>query len=122
MTVMLGGVAGGLVAVAVFEKWVGTYLIEVADSVVLLRDLDSAAKPGEDGPTNPDECIDFVKMCKEDDVVREFQHRLVTMGRKPVMGEYHAAKAWIADKDARCEEEKKMAEAKRACDLMVKAI
>lgn len=45
---------------------------------------------------NPDahtsECVEFIVICQTHPTVRAFQHKLVTIGRLPLRGEYLAAK------------------------------
>lgn len=45
----------------------------------------------------PDECTRFVKWCKTDSTLAEYQHCLHQLGRNPVRGEYTAAESWIRE-------------------------
>ena len=43
---------------------------------------------------DPEECINFVKWCTEDETLRAFQNQLARIGRHPIRAEYLAAKEW----------------------------
>ena len=66
----------------------------------------------------PDECIQFVEWCKIDDVLRNYQHQLAEMGRKPTLGEYQAAKTWVEGAEQRSTQKAKNDKAKAACAKM----
>lgn len=63
----------------------------------------------------PEECIRFAGWCETDETVGAYQRRLAAMGRKPVVGEYEAAKDWIEGAAARATEQEKADRAKQAC-------
>ena len=70
----------------------------------------------------PDECIQFVEWCKIDDVLRNYQHQLAEMGRKPTLGEYQAAKTWVEGSEQRSSQKAKIDKAKAACDAMMSPV
>lgn len=70
----------------------------------------------------PQECLDFVAWCEADPTLAQYQHQLVSMNRKPVTGEYTAAKAWINSVGERQSEEELQEKAREACERMRRPI
>ena len=70
----------------------------------LLTDLEDM-----DASSRANEYIQFLKWCRQDETLKAYQHALAEMGRKPVVGEYRAAKDWVQsaghkDKESRTRE------------------
>ena len=71
-----------------------------------------------DPTRKPQECIQFLEWCQQDETLKAYQHALAEMGRKPVVGEYRAAKDWVqsaghGDKETR---------AREACEQLVQPV
>ncbi len=116
-----GGVAaaiaiGGAGAAAgyLYDRWVVT---PRTTATAVLHDLVYL-----DYSSHPDECIAFVGFVEADDAVRAYQHQLVALGRKPVLGEYRAAKDWMDQKETRLAKQEKLELARQAYSQLGAAI
>lgn len=70
----------------------------------------------------PDECIKFVSFCEVDETVRRYQNRLAEMGRRPVVGEFRAAKRWVMALEGKQCGASAAQEARQACTKLEAAI
>lgn len=66
----------------------------------------------------PEQCIEFMQLVDGYEEVKAYQHKLATMGRKPVVAEYEAAQLWVAEADKRQAEQETRDLAREACDRM----
>lgn len=71
---------------------------------------------------HPEKCVEFVKLCFTSEVVRRYQNRLVAMGRRPVVGEYEAARRFAGAEADRRSREVAAAVAQRACAQLNEAL
>lgn len=69
-----------------------------------------------------EKCIQFIEWCENDDVLRNYQHQLAEMGRKPTRGEYMAAKKWMAGRKQRLAQKERIEQAKIACNAMAEPV
>ena len=83
----------------------------------LCRKLLSELKPLE-ASIMPDKCIQFLEWCQQNETLKAYQHALVEMGRKPVVGEYRAAKDWVQSAGHRDKE----ARAREACEQLAQPV
>ena len=63
-----------------------------------------------DADSKPDECIQLDVWREQDETVAAYLAALAGLGRKPVMGEYRAAEAWVGNQKA-----EKRERARQAC-------
>ncbi len=68
-----------------------------------------------DAESSPDECIRLDAWREQDETVAAYLAALAGLGRKPVVGEYLAAKAWMEDAEGRSQKAEKMERARQAC-------
>lgn len=76
----------------------------------ITRELNSSALP--------DECIEFASLVDTDEDVRSYHQALLRMGRRPVFGEFHAARLWASMRGDRMDSLAKVEKAKEACQRM----
>lgn len=71
--------------------------------------------------THPDACIDLGAWAAADDAIRAYLAQVAAMGRMPVMGEYQASKAWMAQRCPRQSKQAKLEQARAACSTLFAA-
>jgi len=76
----------------------------------ITRELNSSALP--------DECIEFASLVDTDEDVRSYHQALLRMGRRPVLGEFHAARLWASMRGDRMDSLATVEKAKEACQRM----
>lgn len=123
----LEGAFPGTVVGAFAGTVVGTLVGTVAGGTIIQNYIDAPRRLGNDAMAMlveleasdmGDECIEYMGMVDSDETIRSYQHQLRSIGRKPIRGEYRAAKAWIEGKAARLRDTERMERAKIACDRM----
>ncbi len=68
-----------------------------------------------DADSKPDECIQLDAWREQDETVAAYLTALAGLGRKPVMGEYRAAKAWMTGAKEWNQKAEKRERARQAC-------
>lgn len=104
------GVAGMLIGFIVTIYFFDGPRDEVTKTLASLSELNHSV--------DPDACIQYVQWCDEDETVRAYQRRLVSLGRRPILAEYNAAKEWVRSAIKQRGDAKKAAEAQRACQRL----
>ena len=75
-----------------------------------------------DPTRKPQECIQFLEWCQQDETLKAYQHALAEMGRKPVVGEYRAAKVWMHYSGRRQMLDAVETRAREACEQLARPV
>ena len=75
-----------------------------------------------DPTSTPQECIQFLEWCQQDETLKAYQHALAEMGRKPVVGEYQVAKDWMHHSERRRILDMLETRAREACEQLAQAV
>ena len=107
--VVVAAIAGVAIVVAypLFEKHIEEPLKANDATLTDLVELDATDKP--------DECIQLDEWREQDKTINAFLTALMRLGRKPVVGEYRAAKEWMENAERRQAEAEKLERARQAC-------
>ncbi len=115
-------VAAGVVAGYVVVVGASAMILFVIYDTHLHNQLDQADKKLSaltelNADEYPDECIEYDSLRSNDPTVKQYHAGIVSLGRKPVIAELDAAKAWIDSADQRDKTNK----AHQACERMMEA-
>ena len=102
-----GAVAAVAVAYTLFEKHIEKPLNAAGVALDALVELEATDKP--------DECIQMDEWREQDEAIGAYLSTLATLGRKPVVGEYRAAKKWMDNAEKRQQKAEKLERARQAC-------
>lgn len=64
---------------------------------------------------HPDHCIAYLEMVETDEALQSYQFQINTMGRKPVLGDFYAAQLWMSGRPTRLATAAKKTQAMAAC-------
>ncbi len=104
---LAGTAVGAATAELLFAKYLKDPLNATNAALVNLVELEATEKP--------DECIQMDEWREQDKTIESYLTALVNLGRKPVIGEYRAAKEWMESKEKRQREAEKQDRARQAC-------
>ena len=90
----------------IFYVTINEELDNTRSSVYELNELESSE--------SPEECIEFVKLCRTSNTILAYQNQIATQGRRPVYGEYLAAKKL----EENLEPNERQQQAKTACNIL----
>ena len=97
-------------ALAVLHNLVEKYTKQLNATRAALDNLVSL-----DANSSPDECIQLDEWREQDETVAAYLTALAGLGRKPVMGEYRAAEAWMTGAKGWSQKAEKRERARQAC-------
>ena len=111
---VLGAVVGFLIvvmaALVMVDNLVEKYAKQLNATRAALDNLVSL-----DADSSPDECIQLDEWREQDETVAAYLTALAGLGRKPVMGEYRAAEAWMTGAKGWSQKAEKRERARQAC-------
>ena len=104
---VVGFLGGTVVAHTLFEKHIEKPFNAINAALTDLVELDAT--------DTQDECIQLDEWREQDKTIDAFLTALTRLGRKPVVGEYRAAKEWMENAGKRLTEVEKLERARQAC-------
>jgi hypothetical protein len=113
VTVVVTAGVGACVGAYLYDRWIGRPRNAADQTLADLIELEAS--------TLGEQCIAFMACVDANSTVRSYQNQIASMGRKPVMAEYEAAKDWIGDRERRVSEQGKIELARQACARMAVA-
>ena len=113
VVVAAAGSAVGIVAGSTINRWIMVPREQAQETLSALVELNAS--------THPDACIDLGAWAEADDAIRAYLAQVAAMERMPVMGEYQASKAWMAQRCPRQSKQAKLEQARAACSTLFAA-